>query len=59
MTEKRARVMMENARGEWVPAIPMPFFGLRKKCMECGAKFWTMNGYRAHFSLKHIVDPRA
>jgi len=46
----------QNSRGEWVPAIPLPFFGLRKRC-ECGRKFWTADGYRGHYALKHILFP--
>lgn len=46
----------QNGEGDWVPAIPLPFIGLRKKC-TCGAKFWTTEGYRAHYALRHIVDP--
>lgn len=45
-----------NARGEWVPAIPLPLYGLRKKC-RCGAKFWTEQRYREHYALHHIIDP--
>lgn len=50
------RTMMQNQRGEWVPAIPLPMFGLRKEC-GCGAKFWTMEGYRGHYALRHVLDP--
>jgi hypothetical protein len=56
MTEPETRTMTENRRGEWVPAIPLPFIGLRKKC-SCGKKFWTTEGYRAHYALRHIIDP--
>jgi hypothetical protein len=41
--------------GKWVPAIPLPLFGLRKQC-QCGAKFWTMPGYRGHYALVHILE---
>jgi hypothetical protein len=47
----------QNKRGEWVPAIPLPFYGLRKKC-RCGAKFWTEQRYREHYALHHIIDGR-
>jgi len=47
-------VKKENSRGEWVPAIPLPFFGFRKTC-TCGAKFWTELGYQGHYALKHIL----
>lgn len=45
---------MENKRGEWVPAIPLPFYGLRKHC-SCGKKFWRQHSYFAHYALEHIV----
>lgn len=49
-----AEVSAQNRRGEWVPAIPLPFYGFRKKC-SCGAKFWTMDGYRGHYAFVHIL----
>lgn len=52
MSESSAR----NARGQWVPSIPLPFYGLRKRC-ECGRKFWTEDGYRGHYALGHILYP--
>jgi hypothetical protein len=51
MTEQ---VTTQNDRGEWVPAIPVPFYGLRKHC-SCGRKFWTERGYRGHYALAHIL----
>lgn len=56
--------MMQNSRGEWVPAIPMPTFGKwgRPQCNhrssvtgECGKKFSTPAEYEAHYALVHIV----
>lgn len=44
----------QNARGEWVPAIPLPFYGLRKRC-TCGERFWTTCGYRGHYALAHVL----
>lgn len=51
-----------NRDGEWVTAIPEPFYSFRKICCYegfnnsgCGAKFWTLEGYRAHYALKHIL----
>jgi hypothetical protein len=52
-----ARNATQNARGEWVPAIPFPLYGIRKKCLRCGRKFWTTNRYREHYALHHILDP--
>jgi hypothetical protein len=45
----------QNKRGEWWPSIPLPFYGLRKRCY-CGRKFWTMEGYRGHYAVAHILD---
>ncbi len=54
---KHAGTQTQNKRGQWVPAIPLPFYGLRKHC-HCGRKFWTMDGYRGHYALAHILDPK-
>lgn len=47
-------VTTKNRRGEYVPAILLPYYGLKKKC-ECGESFWTENGYDGHYALKHIL----
>lgn len=55
----------QNARGEWVPAIPVPFYQwFRYRCVhgfagehECGRLFWTERGYRGHYALDHILYP--
>jgi hypothetical protein len=44
----------QNADGKWVPAIPLPLYGLRKHC-RCGRKYWTLAGYRGHYALAHIL----
>jgi len=44
----------QNKAGEWVPAIPLPFYGLRKRC-GCGRRFWTATGYRGHYALLHVM----
>lgn len=44
----------QNNRGEWVTAIPMPLFGLKKQC-SCGQSFWTTRGYQSHYALEHII----
>ena len=48
------KIQMQNKRGEWVPAIPEPFYGLRHVC-ACGRKFWKKENYRAHYAYTHIV----
>ena len=43
----------KNKAGEWVPAIPEPFYGLKKIC-SCGKSFWKYEKYREHYAYKHI-----
>lgn len=43
-----------NKDKKWVPAIPEPYYGIRKECV-CGRKFWTKEGYKAHYALEHIL----
>lgn len=52
-----ASAQMLNARGEWVPAIPLPLFTWphRHRC-GCGRPFWTMDGYRGHYAAVHLID---
>ncbi len=38
--------------GRWVPAIPLPFYGFRKRC-ECGRKFFREENYEEHWQLTH------
>lgn len=47
-------VSTENSRGEYVPSIPLPYYGIRKEC-QCGKKFWTEKGYEGHYALEHIL----
>lgn len=50
-----AGITCQNKRGEWVPAIPLPYFrAFRYEC-TCGKKFWTLYGYEAHYALRHIL----
>ena len=46
----------QNKEGKYVPAIPLPFYGVWPfwHC-ECGAKFWSEEAYRGHYALKHIL----
>jgi hypothetical protein len=50
----RAQTDTTNDQGQWVPAIPLPLYGLRKQC-QCRRKFWTTAGYRGHYALAHIL----
>ncbi len=47
-------MQVKNSRGEYVPAIPLPYYGLRRMC-ECRKKFWTQKGYESHYALEHIL----
>lgn len=51
--------LTQNKVGAWVPAIPEPFWsgwGLRRARCACGRAFWSLEAYRGHYALKHIVD---
>ena len=50
-------VQTQNKLGQWVPAIPLPFYFMIRKGCSCGRKFWTEEGYEAHYALKHILYP--
>jgi hypothetical protein len=52
---RRLGVSTQNKRGEWVPAVPGPYLGVRKKCWACGEKFWTLDGYQGHYAYAHIL----
>jgi hypothetical protein len=58
MTETTRHPQTQNLRGEWVPAIPLPYLGLRKRC-ECDRVFWTMAGYQGHYAYAHILAMEA
>lgn len=40
----------------WVIATPEPFHYLLRKGCHCGRKFWTREGYLAHFALRHVLE---
>jgi len=59
-------VSTQNTAGEWVPAIPEPYWGGKRfvlfgrrrcQCYEIGCKrwFWTKDGFRGHYALAHIL----
>jgi hypothetical protein len=54
-------VSSQNKYGEWVPAIPEPYwrgFGLRKaQCTTCVEQpvFKDIGAYRGHYALVHIL----
>ena len=48
--------LAQNSRGEWVPAIPEPYFLAwgRVRC-DCGERFRNRLRYREHFALAHVL----
>lgn len=42
----------ENEDSTWSVAIPLPFYGLKKKC-HCGKSFWKEKNYRKHYRAIH------
>lgn len=55
-----AKVQQLNARGEWVPSIPLPLYLVFGRCLcSCKRKFRTERLYRAHYALDHILYPEA
>ena len=43
----------QNKKGQWVPAIPLPYYGLKKEC-GCGKSFWKEENYEKHYLYEHI-----
>lgn len=55
-TEQKFGVATMNERGEYVPAIPEPFFGFLGRCTcHCGRVFGGRENYRGHYALVHIL----
>lgn len=51
-------IQTRNQEGNWVPAIPEPLYNfLTKECTTCEERrrFYTLEGYRAHYALVHIL----
>lgn len=52
-------VYAQNSHGEYVPAIPEPFFGFLGRCTcECGKVCGGRENYRGHYALVHILGLR-
>jgi len=47
----------QNKLGQWVPAIPLPYYYMFIRQCECGRYFWTDEGYEAHYAYRHILYP--
>jgi len=42
----------QNADGTWSEAVPLPLYGLKKRC-DCGKSFWKEKNYYRHYQQKH------
>ena len=51
------RPMFQNNKGEWVPAIPEPYYHFIRLECECKKKFWTREAYNGHYTYRHIINP--
>jgi hypothetical protein len=58
----------QNARGEWVPAIPLPYMfwlGVPYTQCHCGKRFLgnvrkrALRRYEEHYALHHILKPQS
>lgn len=59
MPDSPTGAFVQNHRGEFVPAIPLPLFiGMKRvQCTHdnCGRKFFAKKRYREHYALAHIL----
>jgi hypothetical protein len=45
----------QNQAGEWVPAIPLPWYGpFGMLGCACEKTFWRKERYREHYAYEHI-----
>ena len=51
-----AQVQAQNRLGQYVPAIPEPFFHSFGHRCGCGQFFLRYESYRGHYALKHIMQ---
>lgn len=42
----------QNLDGTWSEAVPLPLYGLKKKC-QCGKSFWKEANYVKHYLKAH------
>ena len=51
-------IQIQNTKGVWIEAIPLPFWVGRKlnKPYCCARKFKTLRDYQAHYALEHILE---
>jgi hypothetical protein len=65
MQAEQASTQVQNSRGQWVPAIPEPYYmkerstivkSRKDRCRcECGRILHDYETYRGHFALVHIL----
>jgi hypothetical protein len=48
-------IQVKNNSGQWVPAIPLPFYRRCGYRCECGKVFHIEANYRGHYALVHIL----
>jgi hypothetical protein len=48
-------VRVQNDMGHWVPAIPLPHYGMFGKWCGCGRGFLRSRTYEGHYALVHIL----
>lgn len=44
--------MQQDDDGLWRAAVPLPFYGFKKKC-QCGKSFWKSRNYESHYVEAH------
>ena len=42
----------QNEDGTWSEAVPLPFYGIKKRC-GCGKSFWKEENYQKHYVEQH------
>jgi hypothetical protein len=57
MTPNEFGKKCKNKIGDWVPAIPEPYYHYLNilECV-CGKHFWTRERYEEHYALRHILN---
>lgn len=52
-------VMVQDASGRWVPAVPLPLMlAVGRKACHCGTRHLTRDRYEAHYLVEHIAWPQ-
>lgn len=51
---KEAQMETQNKKGEWVKAIPLPYYLIVGVKCTCGCRFLSEKRYVEHYAYKHI-----